>query len=231
MSFASSLHSRRIFLGSAGTALFTVRGLFAERLAATPQLTEGPYYPDRLPLDTDNDLLIVGDHITPAVGQVTRLTGRVLDSSSSPVKDATVEIWQTDNNGVYINSRAPNKDRQDKNFQGFGRFLTGSKGEYNFRTIKPVPYERRCPHIHVKVKKGAQELITTQAFVNGHPMNARDGVLSGLRDPIDRELVLIDFKPLAGSSIGELAANFDIVLGRTPDERSFRASRRAKSEG
>lgn len=34
-------------------------------------MTEGPFYPDKMPLDTDNDLLIVNDSITPAVGEVT----------------------------------------------------------------------------------------------------------------------------------------------------------------
>jgi protocatechuate 3,4-dioxygenase beta subunit len=54
---------RRTFLASAGLAFFATRGLFAEELAGTPSRTEGPFYPDKLPLDTDNDL------ITPAVGQ------------------------------------------------------------------------------------------------------------------------------------------------------------------
>lgn len=209
--------NRRLFLGSAATALFTTRGLFAEQLISTPRLTEGPYYPDKLPLDTDNDLLIVSDSITPAVGEVTRLSGRVLDAGGSPVKDALIEIWQADQHGVYINSRAPNQAGRDKNFQGFGRFQTASNGQYQFRTIKPVPYDNRCPHIHVRVLRENREVLTTQIFINGHGMNARDGVLSELRDPIDRELVLADFKPVPNSPIKELAANFDIVLGRTPE--------------
>ena len=218
MPLPAHTQTRRAFTGLIGTALFTTRGLFAERLSATPSLTEGPYYPDRLPLDTDNDLLIVGDHLTPAVGQITRLSGRVLTAAGSPVNNATVEIWQADSGGVYINSRSPHKETQDKNFQGFGKFVTASTGEYAFRTIKPVPYEGRCPHIHVKVKQGGRELLTTQVFVSGHPMNAQDGVLGEIRDPLDRELVVVEFQPVAASTIGELAARFDIVLGRTPNE-------------
>jgi protocatechuate 3,4-dioxygenase beta subunit len=222
MQFAKSFPGRRKFLGVAATGFFFARGLFAERLAATPGLTEGPYYPDRLPLDTDNDLLILGDRLTPATGQITRLTGRVLTAAGSPVNGASIEIWQADNNGVYINSRSPNKERQDRNFQGFGQFTTASDGRYAFRTIKPVPYEGRCPHIHVKVKKGDKELITTQVFVYGHPMNAQDGVLGELRDPVDRELVVVDFKAVPDSVLGELTAKFDIVLGLTPEERALR---------
>jgi protocatechuate 3,4-dioxygenase, beta subunit len=200
-------------LGAA--ALFTP-GAFAEELARTPRLTEGPFYPDKLPLDTDNDLLVVNESITPAVGEITHLTGKVLDASGSPVKDAVVEIWQVDNKGVYIHTADSGRRQRDTNFQGFGRCATTDKGEYRFRTIKPVPYTGRTPHIHVKVKKGGKELLTTQIFVNGHEQNKTDMVLRGIRDPFDRELVLVDFKPIKESKIGELSAQFDVIIGLTP---------------
>src|SRR5215475_2807222 len=130
--------SRRLFLGTLGVSLFTTRGLFAEELTRTPAQTEGPFYPNKLPLDTDNDLLIVNDHITPAVGEVTHLTGKVLDAKGNPIRNALVEIWQCDANGAYLHTRSVNAKKRDANFQGFGRFLTSSKGEYYFRTIKPV---------------------------------------------------------------------------------------------
>ena len=199
-----------------GAAAWFVPGAFAEELARTPRLTEGPFYPPKLPLDTDNDLIIINKSITPAVGEITHLTGRVLSPSGTPIKDALVEIWQCDAKGVYL--AQGNTRGADRNFQGFGRFTTGTRGEYRFRTIKPVPYPGRTPHIHFKVKKGGRELLTTQLFINGHPQNQRDGVLRGIRDPLDRELVLVDFKPVKGSKIGELSARFDIVLGRTPEE-------------
>src|SRR5881394_2868189 len=87
-----------------GAAAFLTPGVFAEELARTPRLTEGPFYPDRLPLDTDNDLIIVNKSITPAIGEVTHLTGQVLDINGSPIKDAVVEIWQVDGKGVYLHS-------------------------------------------------------------------------------------------------------------------------------
>jgi protocatechuate 3,4-dioxygenase beta subunit len=207
-----------------GASAFLVRGAFAEELARTPRLTEGPFYPDKLPLDTDNDLLVINDSITPAVGEITHLSGKILDAKGSPITNAVIEIWQVDNKGVYINTRDSTNRQRDKNFQGFGRFTTGSSGEYYFRTIKPVPYTGRTPHIHVKVKKGGKELLTTQIFVNGHPQNRADGVFGELRDALQRELVLVDFKPVKESKIGELSARFDIVVGATPDERP--ASRR-----
>jgi len=214
--------SRRHFLrgglavGLGAVAFHTVRGAFAEHLAHTPRLTEGPFYPDKLPLDTDNDLLVVNDAITPAVGEITHLTGRVLGTDGEPIRDAAVEIWQVDSRGVYIHTADSGRRERDTNFQGFGRCATGWGGEYYFRTIKPVPYTGRTPHIHVRVKKGAKELLTTQIFVNGHPQNRGDMVLGGIRDAFDRELVLVDFKPIKESKIGELSAQFDIVIGRTP---------------
>src|SRR4051794_28678174 len=128
-----------------GTALFTTRGLFADELTRTPAQTEGPFYPDKLPLDTDNDLIVINDATTPAVGEVTHLTGRILDAKGDPIRNALVEIWQTDHDGVYLHSADQHRAKRH-DFQGFGRFLTGSDGSYYFRTIKPVQYPGRCPH-------------------------------------------------------------------------------------
>src|SRR5262249_45690545 len=161
--------TRRGFLGGValGAAAFQARGAFAEELVRTPRQTEGPFYPNKLPLDTDNDLLIVNDNLTPAVGTITHLSGKILDASGEPIRNALVEIWQVDNNAVYIHTDCPNQDKRDKNFQGFGRFLTGSSGEYYFRTIKPVSYPGRTPHIHFKIKKDSKELLTTQCYIKG----------------------------------------------------------------
>jgi protocatechuate 3,4-dioxygenase beta subunit len=217
------LPSRRLFLASAAAAavpFWTVRGAFADELVRTPAQTEGPFYPNKLPLDTDNDLLIINDGITPGVGEITHLTGRILDAKGNPVKNALVEIWQCDANGVYLHTKdsEPKKSQQDKNFQGFGRFLTGSTGEYYFRTIKPVPYPGRTPHIHYKIKKGGKELLVTQCYIKGHPGNPKDGIYMGIKDVKARESVTIDFAPIKESRIGELAAKFDLVLGVTPGE-------------
>ncbi|GMU91734.1 MAG: protocatechuate 3,4-dioxygenase subunit beta [Candidatus Hydrogenedentota bacterium] len=214
--------SRRAFLGglAVGATMWRTPGAFAEELARTPRQTEGPFYPDQLPLDTDNDLLILNNGITPAVGEVTHLRGRVLDASGNPVRNAMVEIWQVDNNGVYLHTKSPGREKWDANFQGFGRFLTGASGEYYFRTIKPVPYGQggfqRTRHIHFAVHTKGREKFTTQCYVRNEPLNARDGVLNAIKDERARESVVVDFAPLEGSRIGELSARFDIVLGITP---------------
>ncbi|MCX8138180.1 MAG: protocatechuate 3,4-dioxygenase [Gemmataceae bacterium] len=218
--------SRRTFLRTAGMMIpaallpfWTVRGAFAEELTRTPPQTEGPFYPNRLPLDTDNDLLIINDSITPAVGEITHLTGQVLDPKGQPVNNAVVEIWQCDAKGVYLHTSdsARKQDQQDKNFQGFGRFITGSKGEFYFRTIKPVPYPGRTPHIHFKIKKGRRELLTTQLYIQGHPQNERDGIWRSIRDPKQRDNVTRPFEKIPESKIGEWRVHFVIVLGVTPE--------------
>lgn len=212
--------SRRLFAQSLafGASLCVVPGLFAEELTKTPRLTEGPFYPDKLPLDTDNDLIVVNDAVTPAVGEITHLTGKVLDVSGEPIRNAFVEIWQVDNNGSYLHSGSSNRDKLDSNFQGYGRFLTDSAGNYYFRTIKPVPYPGRCPHIHFAVSRNGQRVLTTQLLIKGHPQNDRDGVTREVRDPKLRELIMAEFAPIKNSKIGELSAKFDLVLGATPNE-------------
>jgi protocatechuate 3,4-dioxygenase beta subunit len=215
----SHAFARRKFVQRLGLALsfFTAPGAFAEALLRTPRQTEGPFYPDKLPLDTDNDLLIINEATTPAVGEITWLSGRVLDTRGEPIRNAIVEIWQCDAHGVYLHSRGGDRSKQDTNFQGFGRFVTGSKGEYLFRTIKPVPYPGRTPHIHFAVKMRGREKFTTQCYIAGDPRNAADGILGRITDPRQREAIVIPFEPVPGSKAGELAARFDIVPGFTPE--------------
>src|SRR5437870_695633 len=212
-------NNRRGFLRSVAlsTAFFCVPGVFAEELTLTPRQTEGPFYPDHLPLDTDNDLLIVNDGITTAVGEVTHLSGRILDARGDPIRDALVEIWQVDSNGVYLHTGSSNHAARDQNFQGFGRFLTGSSGEYYFRTIKPALYPGRTRHVHFAIKMKGRQKWTTQCYVKGEPQNQHDFILKEIKDPKARESVIVDFGPVKGSRIEELAARFDIVLGITPE--------------
>jgi protocatechuate 3,4-dioxygenase beta subunit len=214
------LFTRRRFVRTAGFAagFFAVPGAFAEELTRaalrrTAWVTEGPFYPEKLPLDSDNDLIVVSDSITPAVGEITHVAGRILDARGRPIKNAVVEIWQVDHNAIYLAER----DRRtgfDSNFQGFGRFQTGLSGDYRFRTIKPIAYPGRlAPHIHFKIKVPGQDAWTTQLYIKGYPDNLRDGIYRRIGDAKAQESVTIDFAPLKGSRIGELTAKFDIVLG------------------
>ena len=209
---------RRRFLtqASLGAVAFLTPGAFAEALQRTPRQTEGPFFPDQLPLDTDNDLLIINDNLTPGVGQVTHLSGIVKDLKGNPIRNALVEIWQVDGNGVYLHSKAP-KENQDKNFQGYGRFSTDSKGRYYFRTVKPVTYPGRAPHIHVAVSKQGKRLLTSQCYIEGEEKNSQDFLYQKLKAPAQK-LLTVDFKPLPNSQTHELTAKWNLIIGLTPEE-------------
>ena len=216
--------TRRRFVRTAGLAagLFVVPGAFAEELMRAPLrrtawVTEGPSYPEKLPLDSDNDLIIVSDSITPAVGEITHVAGRILDSRGDPIKNAVVEIWQVDHNATYL-AEPGRRAGFDPHFQGFGRFQAGSSGEYRFRTIKPIVYPGRlAPHIHFKIKAPGRDPWTTQLYIKGYPNNQRDGIYRGIGDAKAQESVTMEFSPMKDSHIGELTAKFDIVLSFTAE--------------
>lgn len=149
----------------------------AKTLMPTPSQTEGPYYPVEMPTDNDWDLLKNGAAVYNK-GQVAWINGVVMDLEGQPLPNAVVEIWQCDHKGRYHH---PNDgDKADKEFQGFGRLQVGADGRFQFRTMSPERYPGRTPHIHVKVKLGRKELLTTQFYIEGHPENAKDDIWSNL---------------------------------------------------
>jgi len=202
-------------LASAG---FWADSAFAEALTLTPRQTEGPFFPDHLPLDQDNDLLRIKNDLTPAVGTITNVGGRLLDPSGQPIRKALIELWQADDRGTYIHSRGAQKAERDPHFQGYGRFETGEKGEYRFRTIKPGLYAGRTRHYHFGITLPGQRRFTTQLYLAGEPGNARDGLLNGIRDAAQRASVIREFQPVGAGP--ELAATWDIVMGLTPTDQA-----------
>lgn len=159
---------------------------------ATPGQTEGPFYPVALPRDSDHDLLRNGNLIYQE-GQSVWLEGIVSDLSGLPVTNVQVEIWQCDDGGHYHHPGDGGK--ADPRFQGFGRVMVDSSGHFRFHTIRPVAYGARAPHIHLKVKLGARELLTTQVYVAGDPGNQRDFLWRSL-SPVDRDALTVAFTPL-----------------------------------
>ena len=172
-------------------------------LRATPAQTEGPFYPLVFPQDADHDLLHNGALSYPE-GQPVWLEGSVSDLAGRPLAGAQVEIWQCDQAGHY--HHPGDGGRADARFQGFGRVTVGADGRYRFRTIKPAPYSGRTPHIHLKVRLGTRELLTTQIYVAGDPGNPRDFLWRSL-SAADRAALTVPFVP---SSNG-LRAEFPIV--------------------
>jgi protocatechuate 3,4-dioxygenase beta subunit len=147
-----------------------------------------------------------------ASGQITDLWGRVLDLNGQPVNEALVEIWQCDANGRYIHRLDDRRVPRDPNFQGYGRFKTAADGAYRFRTIKPVSYPGRAPHIHVAVRVPGKRRLVTQIYVKGAPENQLDWLLNGVADDAARERLIVDFRPAEAPTTPWLRAEFDIVL-------------------
>jgi protocatechuate 3,4-dioxygenase beta subunit len=208
----TNLSRRRMVAGIAGVLVAGV--VFAGRLRQpTPRQTAGPFYPDELPLDHDNNLVEVQGASRAATGRITDLSGRLLDVNDRPLGGVRIEIWQCDANGRYHHPRDSGGGPVDENFQGFGRTVTDAQGRYRFRTIRPVPYPGRTPHIHMAVFPDGVKPFITQLYVKNEPRNAQDFIFN--RIPADRRhLVLADFAPApAGGAM--LAANFDIVLGNS----------------
>lgn len=144
----------------------------------TPAQTEGPYYPVNKPKDRDNDLVdLEGSGGSPA-GDILEFGGRLFDASGVPVAGAVVEIWQTDNNGVYLHPDDPGTSRRDPHFQFYGESVTADDGSYRFRTIVPGHYRPRPRHIHVKITMNGRELLTTQFYFADDPYLASDSVIA-----------------------------------------------------
>jgi protocatechuate 3,4-dioxygenase beta subunit len=189
-----------------GLAALPAAGI-ARAAIPTPGATEGPFYPSRemrYP-DSDNDLVKIEGRVEDAGGEIVRLRGRVLDRQGNPVDGARVEIWQCDINGRYLH-RGDDGSARDPAFQGFGFHRTGADGVYRFRTIKPVPYSGRTPHIHVKVWADGRERLTTQFYLPDHPGNARDWLYQRIPEA-QRDLVTLYFA--AGN---EPEASLDLVI-------------------
>ena len=198
------LTRRKILLGLAS---LPISGLAAAALP-TPSASEGPFYPTAGMRhdDVDNDLVRIGETVQRAGGEIVRLEGRVVDVDGRPIEAARVEIWQCDVRGRYLH-RGDRGGARDPGFQGFGHDLTDGDGRYSFRTIKPVPYTGRTPHIHVKVLVGGSERLTTQFYLPDHPDNARDWLYR--RIPVDqRERVTMHFN----AAEKEPRASLDLVI-------------------
>jgi protocatechuate 3,4-dioxygenase beta subunit len=204
---------RRSLLLGTGIGLLSAHRAFAATLAATPQQTEGPFYPVGFPADIDNDLVQVRGQAAQAMGTVLHLEGRVLDSSGRIVPRALVEIWQCDAQGIYDHPGQPGRERRDSAFQGYGRMLADANGRYSFRTLKPVAYPGRTPHIHFKVATAGSHL-TSQFYIAGEAQNERDFVYrAAARSAQQRERIEMRLQPAPGLEPGALATSMDIVVG------------------
>ncbi len=194
----------------AASSLF-VPGAALAALAPTPGAGEGPFYPVRMPSDDDADLVRVEGVVREAGGDILHLAGRVLDTNARPIAGARIEIWQCDANGVYLHPGDRRRASRDTGFQGFGHVKTDAAGRFAFRTIVPVPYPGRTPHIHVKVRRGGRGLLTTQLYRAGHPQNSSDFLFHRL-GPDEQRRVSMVIIPRAASPRSAFETAIDLVV-------------------
>jgi protocatechuate 3,4-dioxygenase, beta subunit len=171
---------RRRLVAVAGALAATPALAQIARLFPTPAMTEGPFYPDRLPADRDADLAHVAGRSGAAEGRLLYVSGRVLDARGRPVANAGIELWQANAHGRYIHSADSDASGPpDPNFQGYAALATDAEGRYRVRTVLPGPYPGRTRHLHFNFGGGRVKL-TTQMFFEGERGNERDGVYSAL---------------------------------------------------
>ncbi len=203
---------RKLMLAMSGLMAAGASGRVAA-LIATPRQTAGPFYPETLPLDDDNNLTEVAGRTGKAMGIISDVSGRIMDINGRPLRDMRIEIWQCDANGRYRHPRENASRPLDENFQGHGFTTSNAKGLYRFRTIRPVPYPGRTPHIHVAVFPAGEHPFITQLYIAGEERNASDFLYNDIA-PDRRHLVTAKFE--ASTTPGaEQQASFDIILNRT----------------
>ncbi len=178
----------------------------AAQAPATPAQMEGPYYPRTIPADADADLLRVAGQAAPARGTPMLLEGFVRGPDGAALPGARVEIWQADDQGIYLHPRDPRLAERDAGFQGYGRAMADGAGRYAFRTIRPGLYPGRTRHIHLRAAHPGGEL-TTQVYFPDEPRNEADMLLRRLA-PAQRAMLVARVSPADGG----LRAAFDIVL-------------------
>ena len=197
-------------LGSAGALLGLARPASAA-LSPTPPQSAGPFYPppaERF-ADTDWDLVKIAGRVRAAGGEVMYLAGRVLGGDGAPVVAALIEIWQCDANGRYLHSGDVSQTRlRDPDFQGYGVTRTDAQGSYRFRTILPVEYPGRTPHIHARIQRAGGSSLITQIYLKDHPLNQRDFLFRRLGRAAQAATSITP----ARRDDGDLEAGFDFVV-------------------
>jgi len=200
------MNPRRKWIGLLSLLPMVPLSAKAATMAKTAKATEGPFYPkpSMRTADVDNDLVKVEQNVNEAGGEIVYLTGTVTDTSNNPLGNLRVEIWQCDVNGRYLHSGDNNQAKRDAAFQGFGHTYTDQSGHYEFKTIKPVSYPGRTPHIHVKVFRD-NTVLTTQFYIKDHPENAKDSLFNRLtteqQRSVEMDFIALDSRNTANVNI------------------------------
>ena len=212
--YRHTIQRRRFITGIAAASVLPWHQLLlaeGHSLPVTPGDAEGPFYPVEIPTDSDNDLLRVMGRDSVSPGQMAYVHGKVMDQEGKVIDGARVEIWQCDHGGVY--HHPGDEGTKDNDFQGFGAMVTNREGEYHFRTLRPVPYTGRTPHIHYRVTADGFDRLTTQLYVTEEAERNAADVLYKRHSEMAQGLLTTAFSPATAAATGPVAAGFNIVLG------------------
>jgi protocatechuate 3,4-dioxygenase, beta subunit len=174
----------------------------------TPSQMRGPFYPRRFPLDKDFDLTRVAGSAGTAFGEILTVSGRVTDVDGRALEGVAIEIWQVNGHGRYHHEGDDSTKPIDPNFQGYGIVATDAQGRYQFRTVKPIAYPGRAPHIHFALTPRTGSPLSTQMYLAGAKENAGDFLLRGVSDKTQRDSLIVAFEKTGD----QLSGTFDIVL-------------------
>jgi protocatechuate 3,4-dioxygenase, beta subunit len=184
-------------------------------LKPTPQDTEGPYYPKTWEGDVDNDLTTVNGK-KYAGGIPMALHGIVKNNTGEILNNAQVEIWQIDADGEYRHPDFGGEGPAERGFQGYGRVQADDKGHYAFKTVQPIGYGGRPPHVHFKVLAEGHVTLLTEMYFAGN--NSEGGLYQRLFGGFskERDLLTVSPKTTRIGAVDALDAEFNIVLARVP---------------
>lgn len=208
------MFNRRLIMGGMLAASIVTPAVADEDEVITPGMITGPFYPDRLPDDQDWDLIRNGGLESGAEPLILEgVVKGVFGPPASPVRNATVELWQCDAGGRYLHTGDAGVSPRDVGFQGYGVVRTDDQGRYRFRTLKPPSYTAdagpfgiitRTPHIHIAVTVDGVRRLTTQIFFAGEALNDQDVELARIPEPHRRAALMTT--PRDG------VARFDMVV-------------------
>jgi len=210
--------SRRLLL--LGTAASLALPALASSRRVLQPMTDGPFYPPRAwrqawaDWDADLTRVVQGSQTLTAQGEHLGLAAVVADTKGRVIDGAEVEIWQCDVLAHYRHPQVAQKPGGfDPGFQGLGLARSDAAGALRFRTIRPVAYPGRTPHIHLKLRHASFGELTTQLFVEGDPGNARDFLWRQLSEA-DRTPLAMKLQPApAGSDLRWLVQHTLVVPG------------------
>lgn len=142
------------------TTVIAPQAMAATKSCTTTQaIEEGPYYLANTPTRSDVTDGQAGKKLT--------LTFTVVDTACKPIKNARIDIWYANAQGVY--SGVANQGDDLGAGVNSGNFLRGTqvtnaKGVATFTGIYPGWYPARTIHIHEKIWVGGKQVLTTQTY-------------------------------------------------------------------